>query len=120
MHLQKVILKKLGKIKYFVGVMKVTDENGRIRTPIRLSKVRIPGSGSAPKCHGSSTLPDSEGVLADVCPGILGHDALHLVFLSQACETILLSHQTVAVSICSTTGKPTRSFATERVSLDSV
>ncbi len=33
--------------------MKVTDENSRIR--IRKSKVRICGSGSGPKCHGSAT-----------------------------------------------------------------
>jgi hypothetical protein len=44
-------------------------------------------------------LSDSEGMLAGVCPGILGHDALHLDFVSHSCETPLLSHQTVAVSV---------------------
>ena len=48
MYLQKVVLKK------FVGVLKVTDVNRRIR--IRKSEVRFRGSGSVPKCYGSATL----------------------------------------------------------------
>jgi|688.fasta_scaffold169984_2 hypothetical protein len=48
MYLQKVVLKK------FVGVLKVTDVNRRIR--IRKSEVRFRGSGSVPKSHGSVTL----------------------------------------------------------------
>jgi hypothetical protein len=39
-----------------VSILKVTDEKSRIRIRIRLSEVRIRGSGSVPKCHGSATL----------------------------------------------------------------
>jgi len=43
---------------FFIGVLQVTDEKSRIRSRIRnlLSKVRIRGSGSVPKCHESGTL----------------------------------------------------------------
>jgi hypothetical protein len=44
--------------KYFFGIVKVTDENSRIRIWIRKSVVRIRKSGSGPKWHGSGTLPD--------------------------------------------------------------
>jgi hypothetical protein len=44
--------KKLGNI--FVDILKTTDKKSRIR--IRDSMVRIRGSGSKPKCHGSTTL----------------------------------------------------------------
>jgi hypothetical protein len=55
MYLQKVIS---GKSKKNVGVLKVNDENSRIRIRINLSEARISGSGSGctPKCHGSATL----------------------------------------------------------------
>jgi hypothetical protein len=36
--------------------LKVTDEKSRIRIRIRCSKVRIRGSRSLPKCHGSGIL----------------------------------------------------------------
>jgi hypothetical protein len=38
----------------FVDVLKVTDENSKIR--IHYSEIWIHGSGSAPKFHGSATL----------------------------------------------------------------
>jgi hypothetical protein len=44
------------KISFFVGILKVSDENRRIRIRIHLSEAWIPGSGSTPKCHGSATL----------------------------------------------------------------
>jgi hypothetical protein len=52
MYLQKVISKKT------FDVLKVTDENSRIRILIRINKSEdwISGSGSVPKCHGSATL----------------------------------------------------------------
>jgi hypothetical protein len=50
--LQKV--KNLGKKLVFVDILKATDEKSRIR--IRNSVVRIRGSGSVLKCHGSTTL----------------------------------------------------------------
>ncbi len=40
----------------FVGVLKVKYENSRIRNRINWSEARIRGSGSVPKCHGSTTL----------------------------------------------------------------
>ncbi len=44
--------------QFFVGVLKVNDENSRIRIRIHLSEAWIRGSGSGftPKCHGSATL----------------------------------------------------------------
>ncbi len=43
------------EIKIFLAaILKVTDENCRIRNRIRYSEVRIRGSGQ--KCHGSATL----------------------------------------------------------------
>jgi hypothetical protein len=53
MYLQKVI----SKIIYilFVVILKVTDEQSRVRSQIRKSEVRIRGSGSVPICHGSGT-----------------------------------------------------------------
>jgi hypothetical protein len=53
-----VISKKLRKKNFLVGILKVTDENSRIwsRIRIRKSDVRILGPGSVPKCHGSATL----------------------------------------------------------------
>jgi hypothetical protein len=51
------------RIQMFLGlqdpdpkVNKVTEERSQIRIRIRWSEVRIRGSGSAPKCHGSPTL----------------------------------------------------------------
>jgi hypothetical protein len=54
LYLQKVISRKTRKKIVFVGVLKVNDENSRIR--IHWSEARIRGSGSVPKCHGSTTL----------------------------------------------------------------
>jgi hypothetical protein len=46
--------------KFFVGVLKVSDENSRIRIRIRIrihwSEARIRGSGSTPKCYEIATL----------------------------------------------------------------
>ncbi len=39
-------------------IVKVTEERSRIRIGIHFSEVWIRGSGSAPKCHESTTLPD--------------------------------------------------------------
>jgi hypothetical protein len=50
MYLEKV----RRKIIIFVRILKVFDEKSRIRK--RKSVVRIRGSGSAPKSHGSTTL----------------------------------------------------------------
>jgi hypothetical protein len=56
MYLQKVNAEKLFLNQFFVGVLKVNDENGRIRIRIHLSEAWIRGSGSTPKCHGSAKL----------------------------------------------------------------
>ncbi len=58
MHLQKVISKKTWKKLIFVDVLKVTDENSRIRIRIRIHQSEVCGSGSGPiqKFHGSATL----------------------------------------------------------------
>jgi hypothetical protein len=49
--------KKLKNL-FFVGILSATDEKSRIRTRNRSRKpvVRIRGSRSVPKCHGSTTL----------------------------------------------------------------
>jgi hypothetical protein len=47
------IINKQKKI-IVIGILKVNDENIRIR--IHFLKARIPGSGSVPKYHGSATL----------------------------------------------------------------
>ncbi len=52
MHLQK------SQKKYLFGILKVTDENSRIRIWIPKSVVRICKSGSGPKWHRSGTMPD--------------------------------------------------------------
>ncbi len=52
MYLQRVISRKTQKTQFFVGVLKVKDENSRTQW----LEARIPGSGSVPKCHGSTTL----------------------------------------------------------------
>jgi hypothetical protein len=58
MHLQKVISKKP-----FVGFLKVTDENSRIRSRIRirLLEILIRDPNPYQKCHGSATLPNTVG-----------------------------------------------------------
>ncbi len=59
MYLQKVISRKnKNKNLFFVGILRVYDENSRIRIRIHLSEawIRGSGSGSTPKCHGSGTL----------------------------------------------------------------
>jgi hypothetical protein len=55
MYLQEVE-KLFEKNLFFVGVLKVNDENSRIRIRIYYSEAWIRGSGSTPKCHGSGTL----------------------------------------------------------------
>ncbi len=56
---------------FFVDVLKVTDENSRIRIRISIriyySEVWIRGSGFAPKFHGSATLMISLSYLAHSC-----------------------------------------------------
>ncbi len=42
------------------------------------------------------------------------------ITLQYVSETLQISWKKYVINACSTTGKPTRSFATERVSLDSV
>jgi hypothetical protein len=53
-------LKRRKKIIFFC-ILKVNEEWSMIQSwiwiRIHKSEVRIPGSGSAPKCHGSPTLP---------------------------------------------------------------
>ncbi len=44
------------ELKFLVGVLKVKDENSKIRIRIHWSKARIRGSGSVQKCQGSTTL----------------------------------------------------------------
>jgi hypothetical protein len=55
--------------QFFVGVLKVNDENSRIRIRIHWSKawIRGSGSGSTPKFHGSATLPQGIRVLFQTC-----------------------------------------------------
>jgi hypothetical protein len=50
-YLQKVISKKKKKKKLFVDVLKVTDENSRIRIRIRIhwSELWVHGSGFVPQ-----------------------------------------------------------------------
>ncbi len=58
--------KSFFKNQFFVGILKVNDENRRIRIRIRIrqSKAWIRGSGSTPKCHGSATLLLSQLMLS--------------------------------------------------------
>ncbi len=56
MYLQKVIAKKTFFYLFFVGILKVNDENSRIRIHYSEAWIRGSRSGSAPKCHGSATL----------------------------------------------------------------
>jgi hypothetical protein len=49
----------VGAVFVIVGVLKVKDENSRIR--IYWSEAQISGSGSVPKCHESTTLPPANG-----------------------------------------------------------
>jgi hypothetical protein len=51
--------KTLEKNLFSVGILSYTDEKSRIRIRIwiRMSAVRICGSGSVSKRHGSTTLP---------------------------------------------------------------
>jgi hypothetical protein len=63
MYLEKEIRRKNS---FFVGVLKVKDENSRIWSRIRRrihwseARVRGSGSGSVPKCHGSTTLAETK------------------------------------------------------------
>jgi hypothetical protein len=50
-YLNKVLSMKTKKKRFFVGILKVTDEKSRIRIQIR--KVVVYGSTSVPTCHGS-------------------------------------------------------------------
>ncbi len=51
-HKHKNFEKKL----FLDAVMKVADENSRIRSRINWSEVRIRGFESVPKCHRSATM----------------------------------------------------------------
>ncbi len=57
MYLQKVLSRKncVKKI-VFAGILKVNDENSRIRIHSSEAWICGSGSGSTPKCHGSATL----------------------------------------------------------------
>jgi hypothetical protein len=55
----------------FVGVLKVNDENSRVRSRIHESEAWIRGSGSTTKCHGSGTLFLSFSWKASVLPALL-------------------------------------------------
>jgi hypothetical protein len=46
------------KVNFFVDILKVSNENRRIR--IHQLEAWIRGSGSTPKCHGSGTLLTSK------------------------------------------------------------
>ncbi len=52
MYLQKEIIRKTSE--FFVGILKVNDENSSIR--IQDPDPLVRGSGSVPKCHGYATL----------------------------------------------------------------
>ncbi len=41
---------------FFVGILSATDEKSRIRIRKSVVRIRGPGFGSVPKCHGSTTL----------------------------------------------------------------
>ncbi len=57
MYLQKVIGRKnCVKNQFFAAILKVNDENSRIRIHQSEAWNRGSGSGSTPKCHGSGTL----------------------------------------------------------------
>ncbi len=65
MYLQKVICRNTFFTQFFVSVLKVNDENTRIRIRIWIrihqsdAWIRGSGSGSTPKQHGSATLVSS-------------------------------------------------------------
>ncbi len=61
MYLQKVIEKNFS----FAGILSPTNEKRRIW--IRKSVVRIRGSGTVPKCHGSTTLVKTKGRTKMLC-----------------------------------------------------
>jgi hypothetical protein len=85
----KVISKKLVKKIVFVGVLKVNDENSRIRFRIHKSEAWIRGSrsGSTPKCHGSATLIKRKNTCLAFGPGTqpgpLSQNSIH------SCLTLL-------------------------------
>ncbi len=57
LYLQKVISRQLSKKLFLIGILKVNDENSRIRIHQSEAWIRGSGAGSTPKCHGSATLP---------------------------------------------------------------
>ncbi len=72
---KKYYAEKLFLNSFFVAILKVNDENRRIRIriPIRIqilirAWIRGSGSGSTPKCHGSGTLPIGALLLRWRCP----------------------------------------------------
>ncbi len=73
------------KICFFVGILKVNDENRRIRIriPIHLSEAWICGSesGSTPKCHGTATLA-IEGILR------ISFLCVHLIMMEKLAQAI--------------------------------
>jgi hypothetical protein len=55
-YLQKVLCRNNFFFNsFFVGILKVNDENRRIRIHKAEAWIRGSGSGSTPKCHGSGT-----------------------------------------------------------------
>ncbi len=66
----------------FFCILKVTEQRSRIR--IHKSEVRIRGSGTAPKCHGSPTLLEYRIPVyfhADLCWGSPEHESSSLCFV---------------------------------------
>jgi hypothetical protein len=66
MYIQKVISGKTFFFNlYVVGVLKVNDENSKIRKLVIGMDPRFRIIGSTPKCHGSETLTKTTGI--EVC-----------------------------------------------------
>jgi hypothetical protein len=84
MYLQKVISRRK---KSCFGVLKVIDENRRIRIRIHWSEARIPGS--VPKCHGSATLDM-------MTLTVLSARASEIYFQNSKCEHLSLNRLTTA------------------------
>jgi hypothetical protein len=85
-YIQKVICRKTFLTKFvFVGILKVNDENRRIRIRIRihLSEPWIceSESGSTPKCHGTATLA-IEGILR------ISFLCVHLIMMEKLAQAI--------------------------------
>jgi hypothetical protein len=69
---------KILKKTYFIGILSVADERRiRIRNPV----IWISGSGSVPKCQGSTTLPKSKktGLFRKTLPNMFEKFEKHAV-----------------------------------------